>query len=306
MKTRLILLSLVTLSACGPIETPVPDPLGTHQAQLTAVTGFGSNPGGLNMYKYVPANVPPNAPLVVAMHGCTQTAADYAASGWNAIADQFGFIVLYPEQATANNSLRCFNWAGEYGDATNLQRGQGENESIIEMVKKMQTDHSIDASRIYVTGFSGGGAQTALMLALWPDVFAAGATVAGIPYDCTTTYSEVTTCLKPGKNLSAAEWGNRVRAAMSSYTGTWPKLAIWQGTADSVVAYDNSSELLKQWTNVHGIDQGGDATDTSVPGTTRVQYQDANGVTQVETWAVANMDHGQAVDPSHGDRKSVV
>src|SRR6185503_14866486 len=108
---------------------------------LTQVTHFGSNPGGLRMWKYVPANLPDHAPLVLALHACGQQAADYVKAGWNGLADRYKFYVLYPEQTTANNALTCFNWAGTNpnpttgeNDPASLTRGQGENQSIKQMI----------------------------------------------------------------------------------------------------------------------------------------------------------------------------
>ena len=100
-------------------------------AALAAVADFGANPGALDMYEYVPADLPANAPLVVVLHGCTQSANAMTAAGWNQLADQYQFAVVYPEQSSANNPVECFNWAGEYGDTANLVRGQGENQSIL-------------------------------------------------------------------------------------------------------------------------------------------------------------------------------
>src|SRR4051812_22440925 len=104
---HLVCLAFFAASACG----PVPPPTGREatfqlSAALTEVSSFGSNPGALKMFKYVPAGVPPNAPLVLALHGCAQTAADYEKAGWNALADKHKFLLLYPEQTTANNGLR--------------------------------------------------------------------------------------------------------------------------------------------------------------------------------------------------------
>jgi poly(3-hydroxybutyrate) depolymerase len=97
----------VLLAACGP-EWQSPETT-TVRAGLTQESGWGSNPGSLTLFTYVPANVTAHPALVVAMHGCTQSAAAYVSAGWNALADQYGFIVAYP-QTTANNN--CFNWFG--------------------------------------------------------------------------------------------------------------------------------------------------------------------------------------------------
>src|ERR1035437_11005072 len=78
---------------------------------ITPVSGFGTNPGKLNMYDYVPSGISGPAPLDIALHGCTQTAAGYAAqTGWNKLANLHKFYVVYPEQVSANNSSLCFNW----------------------------------------------------------------------------------------------------------------------------------------------------------------------------------------------------
>ena len=294
-----VLAAVVSLNlACNAEPSVKVDDFGKDASTLGGiqqVTGFGSNPGALNMYKYVPANMPSNAPLVVAMHGCTQRAADYAQIGWNELAEKHKFYVMYPEQTSANNGAYCFNWAGEYGDPTNIRRGEGENLSIKQMVDKMMADHSIDASRVFVTGFSGGGAQTALMLAVYPEVFVAGGILAGIPYNCTTTFSEVAGCLTPGKNRTAEQWGKLVRDAVPSHTGAYPRVAILQGTQDNLVSTSNRIELLEQWTNVHGIDMNADAAGT-LDGYPHKQFKDAGGKTLVETLDITGMGHGAPID----------
>jgi poly(hydroxyalkanoate) depolymerase family esterase len=263
------------------------------------VRSFGGNPGGLKMFRYVPDGVGANAPLVLALHACSQTATEYRKAGWEALADQHKFYVVYPEQQTGNNALRCFNWAGEYSDPTNLRRGEGENQSIKEMVDKMKADFSIDARRVFIMGHSGGAAQTALMLAVWPDVFTAGAMIAGIPYRCTTNFNEVTTCLSPGIDRTAAQWAELGRMGNPGWTGPWPKLSIWHGSSDFTVAIRNLTETLEQFTALHGVDQTEDATDT-VGSATRRQYRDGSGDTVVETWTIQSMGHGTPVDTSNG------
>lgn len=289
-------------AGCGSAELSLEvetDTSGHGLGTYSEVTSFGANPGALKMFKYVPQNPPQNAPLVLALHACSQTASAYRNAGWEAVADEMGFYVVYPQQETGNNPLRCFNWAGEYGDPTNLMRAEGENQSIIDMIEKMKADHSIDARRIFITGHSGGAAQSALMLATWPEVFAGGAPIAGIPYNCTTTFTEVTTCLNPGIDRTAMEWGNRARDGHSGYSGPWPKVSIWQGSSDSTVAPRNMTEMLEQWTNVHGIDTTADAMDM-VDGFPRAKYQDGAGNTLVEVYTLTGMNHGTPVVPGDG------
>lgn len=262
----------------------------------TEVTGFGSNPGNLRMFKYVPPGLPANAPLVVAMHGCSQSAASYdAETGWQMLAQRWQFALLLPQQQSANNSSTCFNWF-EAGDTA---RGSGEALSIKQMVDRMQADHGGDPTRVYVTGLSAGGAMTSVMMATYPEVFAGGAIVAGLPYRCATSQSAAFSCMNPGTDLTPAQWGDKVRAA-SSHTGTWPIVSIWHGDADYVVRPANLTESMQQWTNMHGIDQTADVSDT-VGGFPHKVYKDAAGTPRVETYAITGMGHGTPVDPGTGE-----
>jgi poly(hydroxyalkanoate) depolymerase family esterase len=252
------------------------------------------------MYLYTPSPQPAaGAPVVLAMHACTHDAATYRYAGWDTIADQYGFYVVYPEQQAGNNALKCFNWAGEYSDPTNLKRGEGENQSIKEMVDTMIATYGVDATRVFAMGHSAGGAQTALLMATWPDVFAAGGVIAGIPFHCTTQYAEVTTCLNPGKNLTPDQWGEFVRQAYVGYTGPYPRLSVWHGDADTLVNPLNQSELIEQWANVHGIDTTPDATD-AVGMHTHEQYHDGNGNTVIESYRIAGAAHGTFIDDEQG------
>lgn len=258
------------------------------------VTAFGANPGNLRMYRYVPEDMPVNAPLVVVLHTCYQDASDQRRAGFEALADTLKFYVLYPEQKAVNNAISCWNWAGDFSGDDNLFRGRGENQSIIDMVDHMKAGFSVDPRRVFITGQSAGGAQAALMIALWPDVFAAAGILSGIPYHCTNSLSTQAFCLSPGVDRSPAQWGDLVRNTYV-HAGPYPKVSIWHGSSDLTVLPMNQTEMLEQWTNVHGIDLVADR-DEDVDGARRREYRDAQGEVLIETYVV-DAGHGTFVDP---------
>ncbi|GAP51714.1 alpha/beta hydrolase family esterase [Streptomyces azureus] len=266
-------------------------------AGLTQVTGFGTNPGNLSMFTYAPDALPADAPLVVALHGCAQSASDYyARSGWPKFADTYGFALVLPQTNSANNANSCFNWF-EPGDSV---RGQGESLSIKQMVDKAVSLYGSDNRRVHITGLSAGGAMTANMLAAYPDVFAGGAIASGPPARCANSVAAAYTCMYSPPDRSPAQWGDLVRSAAPAGTTSWPRVAIWQGTADTTVKPANATELRDQWTNVLGLGQTPSRTESLGGGTTRSVYDDASGRPSVEVYSVSGMGHGLAVDPGNG------
>ncbi|MGA9520985.1 MAG: PHB depolymerase family esterase [Myxococcaceae bacterium] len=252
------------------------------------VSNFGSNPGGLRMHTYVPEGMPPRAPLVVAMHGCSQNATAYANAGWNDLADKWKFYVVYPESTSFGS---CFKWF----DALHTRRGSGEAASINQMVDWMKSNHDVDPERVFVTGLSAGGGMTSVMLAAYPDVFAAGAIMAGLPYRCADSQATAGSCMS-GKDLSADAWGDLVRNAYSGHKGPYPRVSIWHGTTDFVVNKKNMDELVEQWTNVHGL--ATTASSTGVVGkASHAEFKSAAGEPLVESWTITGMGHGTPVDP---------
>ncbi|MFE0696412.1 alpha/beta hydrolase family esterase [Streptomyces sp. NPDC058869] len=267
-------------------------------AALERVTSFGANPGGLTMYVYRPAALPANAPVVVALHGCTQSAQVYSDNaGLNTFADRHGFLVVYAETTTANNANTCFNWF-QPGDT---RRGGGEAASIRQMVAHAATAYGVDTGRVQITGLSAGGAMTSAMLAAYPDVFAAGAVVAGIPYGCGTDVVSAFGCMSPGVDRTPAAWAQAVRNAHPGFAGPCPRVAIWHGDQDTTVAPRNADELRDQWTAVHGLGRTPDRTSTIGPDDTRrSEYLAADGRSVVEVDRVPGIGHGTPVDPGSG------
>ena len=265
----------------------------TAAATISEVTGFGSNPGNLRMWEFVPPGLPSGAPLVVVMHGCTESADVIATeTEWNELATRFGFAVTYPEQQSSNNFQLCFNWF-QTGD---ISRGQGEALSIAQMVDSMKSRHGSDPARVFVTGMSAGGFMTTVMMAAYPDVFAGGAVNSGGAYRCASSLLETTSCQQGSVNRSPAQWGDLVRGAFSGYSGPYPRLVAFHGSSDFTVNAANLDQSVAQWTNVLGVDQAPEVDETFRTATHRV-YRDASGADVVETYTIGGMGHALTVDP---------
>ncbi|MFI8500755.1 PHB depolymerase family esterase [Streptomyces sp. NPDC085524] len=278
-----------------------PAPAARAAVPLQKIGDFGTNPGALNMYVYRPAAMPAAPAVVVALHGCTQSAQVYADnSGLTEFADRYGFLLVFPETTAANNSSQCFNWF-EPGDTG---RGRGEAASIRQMVTRAGAAYGADPARVYITGLSAGGAMTSVMLVAYPEVFAAGAVIAGVPYACADSVVTAYSCMSPGTDRAPSAWAGSVRDANPGYGGPWPRVAIWHGDGDTKVVPRNADELRDQWTAVHGLDQSPDRTSTIGPDSTRrEQYLAADGSVAVEVDRVPSIAHGTPVDPGTGPQQ---
>jgi poly(hydroxyalkanoate) depolymerase family esterase len=254
--------------------------------QLAETKGFGPNPGGLRMFEHTPPNLASDAPLVVVLHGCGQGAAAYAwGSGWATLADRYGFGLVVPEQAPANNANLCFNWF-EPGDAS---RGAGEAASIRAMVAAAAETRGYDPSRVFVTGLSAGGAMTTAMLAAYPEVFAAGAVVAGLPYGAADNLQGAFWAML-GSLPSEGELAERLRRAARG--GRIPRISIWHGDADTTVERSNAVEIARQWAEVLGLAAGSGAVE-ALPGRTRTIWRDsADGRALIELNLLHGFGHG--------------
>ncbi len=260
---------------------------------LTEVVSFGSNPGNLRMFEYVPAGLPAGAPLVVALHGCTQSATVHATqTEWNNLADRFGFAVVYPEQRSANNTSSCFNWF-QLGD---IARGQGEALSVKQMVDTMKSAHGSDPARVFVGGMSAGGYMTEVMMAAYPDVFAGGAVSSGGAYRCAASLLETSSCQQGNVSRTPQQWGDLVRGAFPGYTGPFPRLIAFHGSSDFTVGSANLQQSIDQWSDVLGIDRTADVDDTFRTAAHEV-YRDSGGQAMIETFLVTGMGHALTVDP---------
>jgi poly(hydroxyalkanoate) depolymerase family esterase len=231
------------------------------------------------------------------LHGCTQTASSYSIeTQWNDLADRHKFYVAYGEQTSTNNSLECFN----YYVTSDVTRGQGEALSLKQITDYMKANYSIDTTRVFVTGLSAGAAMTCVMCCTYPDVFSAAAEMSGLPYGCATSQLGADAACLGQVSKTPAQWGALARAGYPGYTGNWPRLAIFHGTADETVNNENASQVIDQFTNLHGIGQTPGYTYSSFNGNSLItlqQYLDSNNRVQVQYYAITNMAHGTAVYP---------
>ena len=265
----------------------------TQAVTLTEVTNFGSNPGALKMFTFVPSGLPSGAPLVVVLHGCTESASSYSTeTEWGNLAGRFGFAVVFAEQESANNSLSCFNWF----QPSDTSRGQGEALSIKQMVDNMKSTRGSDPARVFVTGISAGGIMTEVMMATYPDVFAGGAVMSGAPYACAASLTDANTCQMGNVSHTPQQWGDLVRNAFPGYSGPYPRLVAFHGSMDTTVAPADLQQSVDQWSNVLGIDETADVSETFRTATHKV-FRDAAGHSRIETYLISGMGHALTVDP---------
>ncbi len=274
---------------------------GTRQpanTPLVEITEFGTNPGDLRMFAYVPETLQPMPSLIVVLHCCGQTAAGYdLGAGWSTLAQHYGFALLMPEQKHSNNGQGCFNWF----NPEDTTRGSGEACSISQMIAQMVHENAIDPNRIYVTGLSAGGAMTTAMLATYPETFAAGAVIAGLPFGVATNVREALNGMFQTPARPAPELGDLVRNA-SDHKGPWPRLSVWHGSADRTVNPANADEILKQWLDVHQLPSA-PMSEGTVDGYPRQIWWNGDGETLVESYTITNMAHGTPLGLADNDER---
>jgi poly(hydroxyalkanoate) depolymerase family esterase len=267
-------------------------------AALTGpITGWAQGvPNYIAMYEYVPAKLAANPPILVVSHYCGGNAAgvfgEAQGGGLVAAADQYGFVMVFPQ--TSNN---CW----DVGSSASLTHdGGGDTQAIAEMVKYAITKHAADAGRVYATGTSSGAMMTEALLAVYPDVFKAGAEFSGVPAGCWAANYSVNgqwsgPCAGGMVSHTPQEWGATVDAMNPGYSGYRPRVQLWHGEADTTINYNNQTEAIKEWTDVLGLSM----TPTSMASVTfnnhswnHQSWKDSCGFTVLDAWSEVNGPHG--------------
>ncbi|MCJ8318359.1 MAG: PHB depolymerase family esterase [Colwellia sp.] len=208
-------------------------------AKFQTLVNFGDNPGELTASYYQPESS--ISSVVVLLHGCVQNGEELAMqSGFAELAKEHNFALLIPQQKQSNNVKSCFNWFSEQDSLKN----QGEVLSIKNMVMTLKTKTKVND--VYIAGLSAGGAMTSALLVHYPELFSAGAVVAGLPYPCANNLAKAISCMRNGPSQSTSELVALVKP-LKKTIHQWPRLLVITGNEDVVVNPKNATSLALQW-----------------------------------------------------------
>lgn len=227
------------------------------------------------------------APLVVVLHGCTQDPDDIArGTRFNAIADEKGFIVAYPEQPQKANGLKCWNWF----DQSHQKRDKGEPGLIAAITQRVMNDYSVDARRVFIAGVSAGGAMALTVAYAYPEVFAAAGIHSGIAYGAAGSIADALAAMHTGAKVPA-ELASQVVRGMGSRR-SFPAI-VFQGGADKSVNVVNASQIVSQLSasfepvSIRKLSE--DSAEASAYHYTKVVY--GNRRPLIEEWIVEELGH---------------
>lgn len=261
----------------------------------------------LRVHAYVPASLKgPSAPAVVLMHGCLQGSREFLEhSGWQQVADERGLLLAVVE--FDDKGEHCLWWFEQEQRRPDSAR---QAQAIVRGLAEARRAFNVPDGQNYVSGLSAGAAMSVVLLALYPDTFAAGAPIAGVPFDCPalTEHSRLTwkgqPCAVPGlQQLPQAcaclagdvehtpdEWAGAVKA-LHPGRQDWPRISVWQGSTDPIVVCLNGLQIASQWSALHG----GDAPPLSCPGRQGKIIAERNPAGD-QRWALPGRDGRPAVE----------
>ena len=270
---------------------------------------FTSDAGSIHYKLFIPAAVGATTPpLIVMLHGCTQSPDDFArGTRMNALAQEHGYVVAYPAQAKSKNANKCWNWFR----SRDQQRGQGEPAILAALTRHLVKTHGLDERRVYVAGLSAGGAMAAVLASTYPDVYAAIGVHSGLPFGAAHDLPSAFAAMKQG--------------AGNSTPGVPPtrfdpvRAIVFHGDSDMTVDPCNGAAVIEQCMGTPGSTSDPEPHATrstvergSVPGGrsyTRTIFTNGVGSVVAEQWLVHGAGHawfggdvsGSFTDPSGPD-----
>ncbi len=272
----------------------------TDQVEQTSgrfVDGAYTGSAGKRTYKlYIPSGFTGQPlPLLIMLHGCTQSAVDFArGTRMNILAEKELCFVAYPEQGQSANNSKCWNWYL----SNNQQRGSGEPSLIAGITRQIMGNYPVDASRVYVAGLSSGGAMAAIMAATYPDLYAAVGVHSGIAYGAAQDLPSALKTMQQGATRQARP----LRQA--------PPIIIFHGDRDTTVSPLNADRTLAQW--LQAAPEGNSSRKSPVREAvvsgqvaggrayTRGIYTDAAGRILAEKWLIRQSGHAWSGGSSGG------
>ncbi len=257
------------------------------------IDGSFTNTAGTRTYKlYIPSTyVGQPLPLVVMLHGCTQSSVDFAAgTRMNVIAEKYQSFVVYPEQSQSANVSKCWNWF----ETVNQKRSAGEPALIAGITHKIMSTYRISAQRVYVVGMSAGGAMAAIMAATYPELYAAVGVHSGLPYGAAHDLPSGFKAMQNG----VPQHKRKLRRVIP--------LIIFHGDHDTTVAKVNADHMRDQWLKAFesgGRPAGSPTVERGMVGGhayTRITYRDTCGQDILEEWVIHNAGHAWSGGSSKG------
>lgn len=288
--------------------TPLPttEPTDTQPSWRAVVprgqflTGSYANQAGTRTYKlYIPSGYRGQAlPLVVMLHGCTQTPDDFAAgTRMNELAEEHQCFVVYPAQAPAANGSKCWNWF----KAADQHRGQGEPSIIAGITRQIVSTYHVDARRVYVAGLSAGGAMAVIMGMTYPDLYAAIGIHSGLAYAVAHDLPSALAAMQQGGAAPTRQRDDAVLGADPCPRAV--PMIVFHGDRDTTVHPRNGDQVIAQWATVHAGGGPHTEAETNLQVTvqrgqvpdghayTRAIHHDASGQAIMEQWLVHGAGH---------------
>jgi poly(hydroxyalkanoate) depolymerase family esterase len=276
----------------APVSTPDIVPAGGKFIEATY-----SNPAGTRTYKlYIPSRYQGRAlPLVVMLHGCTQSPDDFAAgTRMNLIAEEQTCLVVYPAQSVDANPAKCWNWFRP----TDQRRGQGEPSLVAGITRQVMREYSVDPQRVYVGGLSAGAAAAAVMGATYPDLYAAIGVHSGLACGAANDLPSAFAAMRQGDLADALRSGD-ISPALRD--GEAVPTIVFHGDRDTTVHPRNGDRVIAR--SIRTMNSRKTVHRGQVPGGhayTRTIHTDPTGRAIFEHWEIHGAAHAWSGGSSAG------